>query len=158
MHSVSVLEDIAAEDLSGFARPADDLPAVTAVPIYDTVSEPATEMALDDDPGLLCANLALCVIEIFAGARSLDQLARWVDDAVFTQLLRRSVIAARARAARGEQSMRPRVRIGVPHVSPLDDATVEAVVLVHQPSRSRAIAMRLERYRARWRATAITVL
>lgn len=119
---------------------------------------PTTEATLDRDPGLLCANLALCVIEILSGARSLDHIARWVTDAVFVQLMRRTVIASRARTATGEKAMRPRVRIGVPHLCPLGEDAVEAVVVVHQRTRSRAIAMRLERHRSRWRATAITVL
>ena len=119
---------------------------------------PTTPATLDGDPGLLCASLALCVVEIIAGARSLDHVARWITDGVAVHLTRRAVIAARARSATGERAIRPRVRIGLPHLCRIDDATVEAVVVVHEPARSRAIAMRLERHRARWRASAITVL
>lgn len=124
----------------------------------DRVEDACTTAGFDQDPHLLCANLTLCVIEILAGARALDQVARWVTDAVFVHLVRRTVIAARARAASGEDSLRPRVRIGEPFISPLGDSIVEAVVMVHQPTRSRAVAMRLERHRTRWRATAISVL
>lgn len=112
----------------------------------------------DDDPGLLSAKLALCVIEILAGARPLDQLGRWVSDAVYVQLLRRTVIASRAREATGDDSRRPRVRVGEPMLNRLDDSIVDAVVMIHQPARSRAVALRLERHRKRWRATAISVL
>lgn len=113
---------------------------------------------LDQDPALLCANLALCVVEILAGARSLDQVGRWVTDSVFVHLLRRTVLAARSRAVSAQEAMRPRFRIGAPRLSQPADGVVEAVVMVHQPSRSRAIALRLERHRGRWRATAISVL
>lgn len=113
---------------------------------------------LDQDPALLCANLALCVVEILAGARALDQVGRWVTDSVFVHLLRRTVIAARSRAVSSQEVMRPRFSIGTPLLTHPADGVVEAVVMVHQVSRSRAIALRLERHRARWRATAISVL
>lgn len=113
---------------------------------------------LDHDPGLVSAKLALCVIEILAGARPLDQLGRWVSDAVYVQLLRRTVIAARAREVTGDDARRPRVRVGEPMIHRLDDSIVDAVVMIHQPTRSRAVALRLERHRKRWRATAISVL
>lgn len=113
---------------------------------------------LDDDPSLLSAKLALCVIEILAGARALDQLGRWVSDSVYVQLLRRTVIASRSRDALGDDARRPRVRVGEPMITRLGDSIVDAVVMIHQPTRSRAVALRLERHRKRWRATAISVL
>ncbi|WP_434316747.1 Rv3235 family protein [Leifsonia sp. P73] len=117
-----------------------------------------TASGIGEDARLLCAKLALCVIEILAGARPLDQLGRWVSDSVFIQLLRRTVIAARSREVTGDEAKRPRVRVGEPLLNRLGDSVVEAVVMIHQPSRSRAVALRLERHRTRWRATAITVL
>ena len=110
------------------------------------------------DPAPLCANLALCVIEALAGARTLDQVSRWVSEPVFVQLLRRVVIASRARAMAGAEAPRPRLRVGRPRITYPVPGVVEAVVLVHQPARSRAIAIRLETVRGRWRATALTVL
>lgn len=165
MHSSS---SVANDDYGGHRMDARARPPLAPVARLRVVEDdgaggeltlvPSTEAALDRDPGLLCANLALCIVEILAGARSLDHIARWVTDAVFVQLLRRTVLAARARTATGEKAMRPRVRIGIPHTCALSEGVVEAVVVVHQRTRSRAIAMRLERHRTRWRATAITVL
>lgn len=150
-------------------HPAIDPPFVPVLPPpppTDHAAEPgAIRLATDadlagpgQDPGLLCANLAHCVVEILAGARSLDQLGRWVTDSVYIHLLRRTVLAARARAVSAQEAMRPRFRVGTPLLSHPSAGVVEAVVLVHQPSRSRAIAIRLERHRDRWRATAISVL
>jgi hypothetical protein len=110
------------------------------------------------DPATLCANLARCVIEILAGARPLDQIGRWVSDSVYVHLLRRTMLALRARAVSAEDPLRPRMRIGEPRLGFPSEGVVEAVVLVHQPARSRAVAIRLERHRARWRATTINVL
>ena len=119
---------------------------------------PPDEAGALPDPAPLCANLALCVVEALAGARSLDQVSRWVSESVFVHLLRRVVIASRARAMAGAEAPRPRLRVGEPHISSPLPGVVEAVVLVHQPARSRAIAIRLETVRGRWRATAITIL
>ncbi|WP_431220486.1 Rv3235 family protein [Leifsonia xyli] len=110
------------------------------------------------DAATLCANLARCVIEVLAGARPLDQLGRWVSDSVYVHLLRRTMLGVRARAVTAENPLRPRMRIGEPRLSHPSEDVVEAVVLVHQSGRSRAVAIRLERHRARWRATAINVL
>ncbi|MFJ8895838.1 Rv3235 family protein [Leifsonia sp. NPDC102414] len=110
------------------------------------------------DPAPLVANLALCVVEILAGARNIDQLSRWVSDDVFIHLLRRSAIAARTRRLTGATVQRPRLLVGDPVVARPLDGVVEAVVLVHQPNRSRAVAIRLDAVGERWRASAISVL
>ncbi|RDV45565.1 hypothetical protein DOE76_06965 [Leifsonia sp. ku-ls] len=114
--------------------------------------------AVDPSPSILCASLARCVVEILAGARSLDQLARWVTDAVYVHLLRRNLLAQRARQDSADSVPRPRVHIGDPKLSSPTKDVIEAVVMVHQPARSRAVAIRLERHRSRWRASAINVL
>jgi hypothetical protein len=110
------------------------------------------------DPAPLLINLTRCVIEILAGVRHLDQLARWVTDEVHLNLMRRVTIAARSRAITGASAKRPRLTISEPRVSEPLDGVVEAVVMVHQPARSRAVAIRLEGFDGRWRASAITVL
>jgi hypothetical protein len=147
-------------------RPTRRPPATRRLPGRPPLSvvqqDPDPELRLttgaDDDPGLLSAKLALCVIEILAGARPLDQLGRWVSDSVYVQLLRRTVIASRSREVTGDDARRPRVRVGEPMINHLGETIVDAVVMIHQPARSRAVALRLERHRNRWRATAISVL
>lgn len=116
------------------------------------------EDTADLSPSTLCATLARCVIEILAGARSLDQVARWVTDAVYVNLLRRNALAQRARQDSADSAPRPRVHIGDPKLSSPAKDVIESVVMVHQPARSRAVAIRLERHRSRWRASAINVL
>lgn len=110
------------------------------------------------DPAPLAANLALCVVEVLAGARDLDQLGRWVNDSVFVHLLRRSTIAAQTRRISGVSVQRPRVWVGEPIIARPSTGVVEAVVMVHQPDRSRAVAIRLDAVGVRWRASALSVL
>jgi hypothetical protein len=110
------------------------------------------------DPQPLLENLTRCVIEILAGARDLEQIARWVSDDVYRVLLKRVVIAARARQVRGQAPIRPAFTLGSVRICEPRDGVVEAVVIVHARARSRAVALRLEGLDRRWRATAISVL
>lgn len=112
----------------------------------------------EPSPATLCSNLARSVVEILAGARPLDQIGRWVNDSVYVHLLRRTMLTVQARTTSAENPLRPRMSIGDPLLAFPVEGVVEAVVMVHQPARSRAVAIRLERHRARWRATAINVL
>lgn len=119
--------------------------------------QPSTRSALPD-PEPLLENLTRCVIEILAGARDLEQISRWVTDDVYRHLLKRVVLSARARQAKGQQATRPTFAIGSTSVSEPRDGAVEAVVIVRGRARTRAVAIRLEGMDSRWRATAINVL
>lgn len=109
-------------------------------------------------PEPLIENLTRCVIEVLAGARELDQIARWVSDDVYRHLLKRVVLSARARQVKGVKASRPTFTTGHTRVCRPRDGVVEAVVIVHGRARSRAVAIRLEGLDRRWRATAINVL
>ncbi|BDZ51464.1 hypothetical protein GCM10025867_37050 [Frondihabitans sucicola] len=110
------------------------------------------------DPAPLATNLARCVFEILAGAREIEQIARWVTDDVYRHLLKRVVLATRARSARGESPQRPSFTVGTVRITEPDTGVAEAVVVIHGRARSRAVALRLESFGSRWRATAVHVL
>ena len=110
------------------------------------------------DPRPLLENLARCVVEILAGARDLEQIARWVDDGVYKTLLKRVVVAAQARTTTRRTTARPSFSIGSLVICEPRDGVVEAVVVIRGRARARAIAIRLEGMDRRWRATAIHVL
>lgn len=110
------------------------------------------------DPAPLLENLTRCVVEILAGARELEQIARWVDDDVYRHLLKRVVISTRSRQAKGQTPARPAFSLGSTRVCEPRDGVVEAVVVVRGRARARAVAIRLEGLDRRWRATAIHVL
>lgn len=110
------------------------------------------------DPEPLLRNLARCGMEAMAGARDLEQMARWVSDAAYKHLLTRVVMAARAREVLGRTARRPNLATGKVIVSEPRAGIVEAVVIVHEPGRTRAVAIRLEAVGARWRASAINIL
>jgi hypothetical protein len=110
------------------------------------------------NPQPLVENLTRCVIEILAGARDLEQVSRWVTDDVYRHLLKRTVLSARARHAKGQSPVRPSFTLGSTVICEPADGIVEAVVVVRGKARTRAVAVRLEGLDSRWRATAINVL
>ncbi len=119
--------------------------------------QPTSSTSLPN-PEPLLENLTRCVIEILAGARELEQIARWVTDDVYRHLLKRVVVSARARQAKGQNAVRPTFTIGSTTVCEPRDGVIEAVVIVRGRARTRAVALRLEGLDNRWRATAINVL
>jgi hypothetical protein len=124
----------------------------------DFFGQQPTERSVLPNPEPLLENLTRCVIEILAGARDLEQISRWVSDDVYRHLLKRVVLSARARQARGEPVVRPKFSIGSTVMSEPRDGVVEAVIVVRGRARTRAVALRLEGLDNRWRATAINVL
>jgi hypothetical protein len=119
--------------------------------------QPAPRAELPD-PRPLLENLTRSVIEVIAGARDLTQLARWITADVHTVLLKRVILAERARRVRGVPGSVPLISIGTVTVTEPRDGVVESVVMVHGRARSRAVAIRLEGLDGRWRATSVSVL
>jgi hypothetical protein len=110
------------------------------------------------DPDPFVRNLTRGVLEVFAGVREVDQLARWLTEDPYRKLVTRANLAARARNARGVPARRPvHAILSVRHSSPAD-GVVESVVIVQGPARTRAVAMRLEGMDGRWRATSLALL
>jgi hypothetical protein len=127
-------------------------------PVDDFFDHQPTPTTALPDPRPLIENLTRCVIEILAGARALDQFARWLTDDVYRHLLKRVVLSSRARQAKGAKALRPTFTIGSVIVCEPRDGIVEATVVVRGRARVRAVALRLEGLDRRWRATAIHVL
>ena len=121
------------------------------------MAQPARRSELPD-PEPLLTNLARCILEALAGARDVEQLARWVTDDVFTSLMHRTVLTERARRVKGISPARPALSVLSTHLCEPRDGVVEATVIVRNPVRVRAVAIRLEGLDRRWRASAISVL
>lgn len=110
------------------------------------------------DPEPFVRNLTRGVLEVFAGVREVDQLARWLTEDPYRKLVTRANLAARARSARGVPARRPVHAILSVHQSSPADGVVESVVVVQGPARTRAVAMRIEGVDGRWRATSLALL
>jgi len=110
------------------------------------------------DPVPLLRSLTSGSLEVLAGVREVDQLARWFSEEAFRALVTRANLSARARSARGVAPSRPTYRIVSIRVSTPADNVVEAVSVVEGPGRTRAIAIRLEGLDRRWRASSLAIL
>ncbi|MGB4776867.1 Rv3235 family protein [Microbacterium sp.] len=110
------------------------------------------------EPAPLLQNLTLGVLEVLAGVREVEQLARWLDEDAFRVLVTRANLSARARSARGVAPARPAYRILSTHTSSPADGVIEGVVIAAGPARTRAVAVRLEGWDGRWRATSLGLL
>jgi len=110
------------------------------------------------DPVPLLRSLTQGVVEVLAGVREVDQLARWFNEDAFRSLVTRANLSARARSARGVSPARPTFEIRSIRTSDPADGVVEAVVIVAGPGRTRAVAIRLEGLDRRWRAASLAVL
>lgn len=110
------------------------------------------------DPAPLLRSLTRGVLEVLAGVREVDQLARWFSEDAFRSLVARSNLSARARSARGVPPARPSFEIRSLRVTEPLDGVIEAVVIVAGPGRTRAVAVRLEGLDHRWRASSLAVL
>ncbi|WP_182111717.1 Rv3235 family protein [Actinotalea sp. JY-7876] len=113
------------------------------------VAAPAPVEASPSDPARLCGAVVLAAVESLAGGRPVLQLARWVSPAVFEQLSRRCP------AAVAPPARRPTVRSTV--VSRVSRTVAEASVVVHDGTRVRAAAVRMELRRGAWRATVLQI-
>lgn len=109
-------------------------------------------------PDPLLRNLTMGVLEVLAGVREIEQLARWLTEDAYRKLVTRANLATRARSARGVPAARPVHRILSTRQCVPADGVVEAVVVVSGPARTRAVAMRLEGMDRRWRATSLALL
>ncbi len=133
-------------------------------------SSPARRRDPLPDPTQLCGSLVLAVVEVLAGSRPLVQLTRWVSPPVLEALADRVPDTATAPPGTGAVADRPagsrRGRTAVPvrratirrtRLSRVGPTVAEAGVVLHDGTRVRAAAVRLEVHRGHWRATALQI-
>ncbi|GAA3652817.1 Rv3235 family protein [Microbacterium marinilacus] len=140
------------------AAPSDGRPLRTLADVEEHFAPQHAPTASLPDPEPLLTALTRGVLEVLAGVREPEQLARWLTDEPYRSLVTRAALAVRARSARRAPAMRPVYALrSIRHSSPAD-GVVEAVVVVETPQRTRAVALRLEGIDRRWRATSLSVL
>jgi hypothetical protein len=110
------------------------------------------------DPVESLKALATGVVEVIAGTRQVDQLARWLTDDVYQRLQFRARRAEAQRVEQGVKAHYQNLSVGGLRTSSPRDGVIESVVLLSSKSRTRAVTIRLEGINARWRATSVSVL
>lgn len=137
------------------ARSAGARPAVRADAFFSPQRTSAADLPSAD---VFTRNVVRGVLEVFAGVREVEQLARWTTEEVYRAIVVRAGLAARARSARGVPVPRDVHQIRSVHLFSPADGVIEATVTAAARTRTRAIALRLEGIDGRWRVTALALL
>ncbi|MEH3088100.1 MAG: Rv3235 family protein [Microbacterium arborescens] len=142
--------------------PAQDSPRLgrisSSLDIAEYFAPQPTATADLPDPEPLARNLTRGVLEVLAGVREVEQLARWLSEDAYRALVTRANLSARARSARQVAPARPVYSIASVRLCEPADGVVECSLVVTMPARTRAVAMRLEGRDGRWRAMSLALL
>ena len=130
----------------------------SALDVEEFFAPQRTSLDALPDPEPLIRNLAIGVMEDIAGVRDADQMARWLGEDAFAALVVRANLSTRARSARGLAVARPQCQVLSVRTASPAEGVVEVVVVISTRVRCRAIAMRLEGWDRRWRATDLRVM
>lgn len=142
------------------AHPWDRVRFVAHVPRPDILSgdegEPPSQVSAPEaaEGDRVAAAVAGGAIEALLGVRSPAQLTRWLAPHLYDALLRRVGLAARLQG-RPETFTHARVRTVIGCTPATGVREVSAVV--HDGTKVRAAAVRLEAFRGRWRAVALEI-
>lgn len=115
---------------------------------------PAADLARNrtlPDPKVWSRNMSRVLFDVLAGRRDAATIRRWVEPHLFRRLQTR----AAANNTRVPQTIPARVLSG--RICRLSDTVVESSVVIQEQGRSRAVAMRLEAFRGRWKITALEI-
>jgi hypothetical protein len=104
------------------------------------------------DPTPLCCAMVQAAVEGLRGVRPLAQLTRWVSPEVYELLQLRAELVQRAGHPAASHAGIRRIRL-----FRIGDDVAEASVVVDDGPRVRAVAVRLEGHRGRWRAVVMEI-
>ena len=110
------------------------------------------------DPTDFATKLVGGIIECVHGLREPIQFTRYVNEDVYRALTTHANRLNLAAQAKKTTKSRPQFSLGNVVINNPRDGIVEAAVVVHGPSRVRAVALRLEGLDHRWRATSFSML
>ena len=94
------------------------------------------------------------ILNTLLGHTPPSTLRPWLAPEVYGTLVRRTNLALRVK---GRAPMHQRPRVGKIFVSPIRNRAFEVSLVAHDGSRGRAIALRLEYWRERWRVMAMEI-
>ena len=110
------------------------------------------------DPTAICCAVAHAATEVLRGIRPIAQLARSVSPEVYEQLEARLQVSTAARERRGAPpTPQSRSRVRRARVVRVGHVAAEAGVVVDDVDRVRAVALRVELHRGRWRAVVLEI-
>lgn len=117
-------------------------------------AHPIDEAPERTDPERWFGSFALALVEVLTGSRQAQQLVRWLTPEIYTAVARRSGLYLRLH---GRPNRPVHGRLLAIRVSETASGDVEVCAVVHDGTRVRAVAGRLESFRDRWRVTELQV-
>lgn len=111
----------------------------------------------------IATSVAQACMEVLAGARPIGQLSRWLDPSSFARLQLRSAMVReqRERAKHlpeaGIHKLHRGAKVRSVHLCRPSPTAYEATLVVNEPTRSRAVAIRLEYRRDAWKVATLEV-
>ncbi len=142
----------------------DDKHALSPLSRYQRVGQgeifgPQPTSSIDlPDPRDFTLRLVAGIIECVHGLREPGQFSRWLTEDVYRSVASRSRLVGTGRANKQLPTSRPVFSLGSAIVSSPRVGVVVASVVVHAAPRVRAVAIRLEGFDYRWRATSFSML
>ncbi|MBF4993677.1 hypothetical protein ITX31_06090 [Arthrobacter gandavensis] len=120
-----------------------------AQPAANWSSSPETDARIE----AISRSVTMGALEVLAGVRPLQQLARWLDFEEFERLQLRTNLVR----GRGQDRLHRNVRILRVRLCPVREGVYEAAVAAAETNRVRAVALRLEQRRGLWKVTALEI-
>ncbi len=111
----------------------------------------------DFDPAQLFAEISKAYIEILAGVRRPEQLARWLSDKAYYDISQRAKREAIQRQITGAKA-RPDISLRKSKTFLTDDAGIHGVVILRVSGATKAVALRAERIHDRFRVTEVLII
>lgn len=108
-------------------------------------------------PEELLATIGTAYVEVLAGVRRPEQLARWLTDKAYFDLCEKAKKAARARQVTGDKS-RPHVTLRTSKTFLTEADSFQGVVLVKISGATKALSIRAKQIHSRLRVTEMELI
>lgn len=137
-------------------------PPVVSAPAAGTVS--LEEARTREHIGTIARMVAQGSLEVLAGTRAAQQMARWLDPQSYDKLQLRAGLVRRLGQESADPSRLPgtlrlhrSVTVRSARICRLSPAVFECSVVVAEQQRVRAVALRIQHRRGAWRVTALEI-
>ncbi len=115
-----------------------------------------TPPVVDEELERTVVSLALAAVEVLHGKRASSTISRWFAPELYERI--RQSAAKRAELSRSQPQRQISFAPGRPRVCRVTADIVEASVVIRSQRRHRAVSLRLETHRGRWRVTQLLTL
>lgn len=109
------------------------------------------------DPSSFFAQICAAYVEVLAGMRRPEQLARWLSDRAYYDVCQRARREARARELTGVRT-RPNIVLRTTKTFLTDEKSYQGVVLLQISGSTRAVSVRAELIHKRYRVTDLCLI